>query len=60
MTIQEFEKTSFGAGMKLKYRDEVYQLGSVDFFENLVGMVNPDDEDNLMWARCENVELVSA
>lgn len=59
MTIDEFNKTRFGPGMKIKYDGEIYPLISTDFQEALFGfIINGGDLNNLSWARCENVEII--
>jgi len=57
MTIEEFNKTGFGANMKCIYDGVVYDVSSVNFNEALIGMCTELD-DELMWARCENIELI--
>ena len=59
MTIDEFNKTRWGHGMKMKYNGEVYDIISCDFKEALIGFSYGNDPENLSWARCENVELVT-
>lgn len=57
MTIEEFNNTRFGAGMKAKYKGEVYTIGSVDFEEKLVGIYMPEDLETT-WVRCENISII--
>jgi hypothetical protein len=66
MTQAEFSKTRWGSGMKALYRGEIWLIVQVDFEEELVGMVPPDELsyylrglEEASWARCENVELVN-
>jgi hypothetical protein len=56
MSIEEFNKTGFGAGMKAKYRNSIHHIVSVNFMEALVELECEQDES--MWARCENIELI--
>ena len=58
MTIEEFNKTGFTGKMKMRYKNEVYDIVSVDFQEALFAYSLDDGYDNLSWARCENVDLV--
>lgn len=51
MTHDEFNNTSFGYGMKAKYKEHTYEISAVAFDEMLIEL------DGDMWARCENVEL---
>ena len=60
MTIDEFNKTSFGPGMKIKYDGVIRDVISADFTEFLFGfIIDGGDFNNLSWARCENVELIT-
>ena len=56
MTIEEFNKTGWNPGMKMRYEGEVYDIISVDFKEALIGFRIDDDVNNMSWARCENIE----
>ncbi len=56
MTIEEFNKTGFGANMKAIYRESTHNVISVNFLEALVEL--ECDFDESLWARCENVELI--
>ena len=56
MSIEEFNKAGFGAGMKAKYRNSIHHIVSVNFMEALVELECELDES--MWARCENIELI--
>lgn len=63
MTKEEFNQTSFGAGDKAIYQGEEYPIASVDFEEQLIGLVgvvSGADEDHISWVRCENCEVLSA
>lgn len=61
MTIEEFNKTGFTGQMRCTYKGEEYLLASVDFEEQLIGILLPDNQEQddyeLTWVRCENVEL---
>lgn len=60
MSIEEFNNTRFGNGMKVIYKGEEIDIISVDFAEALVGIgIEGGDEDEIHWVRCENVELVN-
>ena len=61
MTIDEFNNTRWTASMCCIYMGERRDIASVDFNEQLIGMVNITDLDGeLIWARCENIELIDA
>jgi hypothetical protein len=63
MSIEDFDKTRWGAGMKVTYHGKERDIASVDFQEKLIGLVedneigDPDEESSLDWVRCENCEL---
>jgi len=52
MTIEDFKKTEWGAGMKCIYRGEEKEVNGVAFDECLVSL------EIDWWVRCENIELV--
>lgn len=59
MTIEEFNKTRFGNGMKVIYKllpDIEIDIAAIDFEESLIAL--RDDERGFFWVRCENVTLV--
>ena len=62
MTIGEFNKAGFGAGMKAIYGGEKYDIISCNFPEALFGLILSDDDPNDLecwqWVRCENIILV--
>lgn len=58
MTIEDFDKTAFRAGMKVEYKGKNYDLSSVNFEEKLIGFDVDESDDDPMWARCENVQLL--
>lgn len=61
MTHEEFDNTRFGFGDKAEYNGIVYEIGSVDFEERLIGLsiVDSDaDAENYSWVRCENVKFI--
>ena len=57
MTLEEFEKTSFGAKMIVIFNDEKRNIVSVDFDQSLIGL-ETDDEGEVKWVRCENAIIV--
>jgi hypothetical protein len=67
MTIKEFEETKFGANMQVEYDDEVCDIWSVDFGEQLIQIApegteaeNAEEREELSrWVRCENVKLLT-
>lgn len=54
MSIEEFKNARFGAGNTVTYNGKTRQIVSVNFEENLIGLLNPLDDDSLDWVRCEN------
>ena len=63
MTQQEFGSTKFGANMSVIYRGAKYGVVSVNFYEKLLGLIDgsatgDDSSDDLIWVRCENVEII--
>lgn len=59
MNIEEFKKTGFAPGMKIKYQGRIYDVISADFEESLFGFSLDGSCVDLSWARCENVELIT-
>ncbi len=63
MTQDEFDKFSWGAGLKARYDGEIYTVASVDFFERLIGLselrAKLPTADDIRWCRCENVEVLN-
>ena len=63
MTHLEFSITSFGKGDKAIYKGVAYQIKSVDFVEELIGMIgvfDEDDKEEITWVRCESIEYIPA
>ena len=59
MTIGEFDATGWHCGMKAEYRGKVYDIGSTDFEERLVGLCGVvQGSDDLTWVRCENISII--
>ncbi len=64
MTIEQFNKTRFGAGDRAIYLKDgnTYDVAMVDFQEQLIGLqmnISGGDPDDVTWVRCENVEYLS-
>lgn len=65
MTIEEFSKTRWGAGMKAKIlsTEKVKDIVSVDFEKNAIGfshyLWDGSSVDDLDWEHCEGAELVA-
>ena len=57
MTIEEFNKTAFGAGMEMTYQDKVYEVVAVEFEEKLLAYKLNEDSEQYSWARCENCTI---
>ena len=58
MTQDEFDKTGWTGGMSCIYYGTEVSISSVNFPERLIGYATEFD-DELSWARCENVVLVN-
>lgn len=68
MTLQEFQNTQWFNNKKVLYTmtfngkefpPELRNVGSVDFAENLIGLVNKDDPENPFdFVRHENCNLI--
>ncbi len=56
MTLSEFENTAFKPRMKAIYRSYTYRITACNFVEYLLELT--DGENDSIWVRCENVELV--
>lgn len=63
MTLDQFNATGWTAGMKAQYHgdNQTYPVLAVDFAEQLIGLkgVVQNDPDEIYWARCENITLIS-
>jgi hypothetical protein len=58
MTIKEFNETGWSGGMFCLYKGKQHAIGSCDFEEGLVGIVD-ESIDDISWVRCENITLVT-
>ena len=58
MTIEQFDTIDFTAGIRVLFEGNVYDLAGINFPERLIGIQEIEDEDEIEWKRCENVELV--
>jgi hypothetical protein len=56
MTITEFNKTKWHSKMQCEYDGNIYEIGSINFKESLIGLVEDDEE--VQCVRCENVDLI--
>lgn len=60
VTQEQFDSIKWTGGMKAKYKDKNYDIGSVCFEEKLIGITGyctGADENDLQWVRCENIEI---
>ena len=57
MTIDQFNNTRFGAGLKASYNGTIYNLQGIDFTECLFELKHPGWPDDAFWVRCENAEI---
>ena len=57
MTKAQFEKQEWKSGMKAKYHVGEFEIATVNFEENLVGLWQGEEND-ISWVRCENIELI--
>lgn len=65
MTIEEFNNTAFHAGMEVVIHSRLLgtiqrMVATVDFDQALIGVCieSDDDDEQLVWYRCENCEIV--
>ena len=56
MTREEFNSTPFGPNMIATYEGNKYRIMAVEFTEGLLGLAH-NDEDDVFYVRCENVDL---
>lgn len=59
MSIDDFNKYAFTGGMTASFKGDIYDIGSVDFDQCLIGLDDPANRDELRWGRCENVDVIS-
>jgi hypothetical protein len=59
MTIEEFDKKEWNAGLKAEYNTIVFEIGAVDFKEKLIALIpfTGTKRKNWHWVRCENCEI---
>lgn len=61
MTIEEFNKTTFGNGDKVIYNGKTRDILSVDFCEALFGIEDDESPDHgIDWVRCENCIFITS
>ncbi len=65
MTIQEFDNTAFRAGMEVVIHSRLLgtiqrEIATVDFDQALIGVRREydDDDEQFVWYRCENCDIV--
>lgn len=63
MTQQEFDSMKWSSRISVTYRDVVCGVVSVNFHERLLGIIDGETDgdesaEDLIWVRCESVELV--
>lgn len=56
MTIDQFNNTAFRCGDQAKYDSNIYPVQEINFNEMLFGL--KDNDGDVFWVRCENVELI--
>ncbi len=62
MTQEEFNATGWGFNMQAVYQGGTYAIGSVDFGEKLVGLLEAtggEEDGHITWVRCENIALTN-
>ena len=58
MTIDEFNRTSWGANMECFFNGKLRDIVIVNFDQGLLALDNgQEDTDDLDWVRCENIKL---
>jgi hypothetical protein len=63
MTREEFDKFKWQESTIVSYRGAEYGVVSINFYEALLGIIlggatGDDSADDLIWVRCESVEVV--
>lgn len=58
MTIDEFKNYGWISNKKCKYKEDVCDIATVDFEENLVGLEDNLSPSGITWVRCENIILL--
>jgi hypothetical protein len=63
MTRKELNKMNWQESTIVSYRGAEYGVVSINFYEALLGIIpgyatGDDSSDNLIWVRCESVEVV--
>lgn len=59
MTQDEFDRHEWRRGIRVIYGRGTYDVVTCNFRERLLGLSHPE-LDLVIWARCENVELVES
>jgi len=55
MEKDQFDKQVWKSGMKAKYHGGEFEIATVNFEEQLVGLW---DKEEVNWVRCENIDLI--
>lgn len=62
MTKKYFDSSPFSSKTKVKYKNEVYSIVSVDYTQRLIGLLIPANSettvDTQYWVRYEGIELI--
>ncbi len=61
MTIDEFNKTGFGANTRCIFKMKTREVITVSFDQQLIGLKEICDgscDDDIEWVRCENVAII--
>ncbi len=59
MTRQEFKKRLFSAKDRAIYKGKIYNVASVDFEEDLIGLhlnISGGEPGDVSWVRCESIK----
>jgi len=57
MTIEEFNNTGFGYGMKVKVSNHIYNIASVDFEDFTIG-IEDEEAGDIKWVAIKFCEII--
>jgi hypothetical protein len=54
----DFHNMKFCAGMRVRHRGNEYDIVSVDFYSDLIGVEMTKNDECLTWLRCEECKII--
>lgn len=57
MTRYEFDNTKWAKNRNAYHKGRAYEIVAINFDEQLLGLIR-DNEEDVIWVRCENVNLL--